>query len=415
MRAGEIRAVGDIAGKAFARPTHVAHEVHTAVTSRVFGVLGPLAMPVRVLHDPLSRISYRAIGAALRAPLSAAGALAAAQAPATARSLADSHGGALMLGAANGVVGDRLADKHPELATPLGFRRDRREVKLTRDALAATYPDATARIAVFIHGLCETEDAWASPYPGGAPRRTYGDRLRSELDVTPVYVRYNTGLHVSDNGRALAAALDDLLAAWPVDADSIALVGHSMGGLVARSACHYAAVGESGAASKVSHVICLGTPHLGAPLEKAANVVAWPLSRLPETRPFADLFLNGRSAGIKDLRFGNCLEDDWCDCDPDEFLRDRCREVPFLESARYCFVAATLSDRRGGAGGLVGDLLVTYRSASGAGRRRRIPFEVDDGHHIGRVDHLRLLNHPAVYERLHAWLGGEASSPTSVC
>jgi pimeloyl-ACP methyl ester carboxylesterase len=372
-------------------------------------------MPVRVIHDPLSGISYRAIAAALRAPLSAAGALAAAQAPATARPLADSRAGAVMLGAANGVVGDRLADKHPELATALAFRHDGREVKPSREALAAAYPDVTARIAVFIHGLCETEVAWASPYPGGAPRQTYGDRLRSELDITPVYVRYNTGLHVSDNGRALAAALDDLVTAWPIPIDSIALVGHSMGGLVARSASHYAGFEQRRAASKVSHVICLGTPHLGAPLEKAANVAAWPLSRLPETRPFADLFLNGRSAGIKDLRFGNCLEDDWCDCDPDEFLRDRCREVPFLESARYCFVAATLSDHPGGASGLVGDLLVTYRSASGAGHRRRIPFEIDAGHHVGRVDHLRLLNHPVVYERLHAWLGGKTLGPQPVC
>jgi pimeloyl-ACP methyl ester carboxylesterase len=410
MRAGEIRALADIAGKAVARPATVARDVHSAVTRRIFGALGPLSVPVRVVHDPLSGISYKGIAAALRVPLSAAGLLAASRAPNHAPSLADSRAGALMLGAANGFVGDRLADRHPELATAFTFRQGGREVKQSREALAAAHPDATARIAVFIHGLCETEDAWASPYPGGAPRPTYGDRLRSELGITPVYVRYNTGLHVSDNGRALATGLDDLVSAWPTDVESIALVGHSMGGLVARSACHYAAVDRREAASKVSHVVCLGTPHLGAPLEKAANMVAWPLARLPETRPFADLFLNGRSAGIKDLRFGNCVEDDWCDCDPDEFLRDRCREVPFLESATYCFVAATLSGQPSGASGLVGDLLVTYRSASGAGRRRRIPFEADNGHHVGGVDHLRLLNHPVVYERLQTWLGSEQAA-----
>jgi pimeloyl-ACP methyl ester carboxylesterase len=410
LREGEIRALGDIAGRSIARPTTVARDVHTAVTRRVFRALGPLAIPVRVVHDPVSGFSYKAAAAALRAPLSAGGLLAASRARRTSRPLAESRAGTLALGAANGFFGDQLATRNPELAVGFSVREGGCEVKLNREALAAAYPDATARIALFIHGLCETEDAWASPYPGAVRRPTYGDRLHAALGITPIYLRYNTGLHVSDNGRALAAALDDIVAAWPTHVESIALVGHSMGGLVARSACRYAELEERECASRITHVICLGTPHLGAPLEKAANVAAWPLTRLPETRPFADLFLNGRSAGIKDLRFGNCLEEEWCDCDPDEFLRNRCREFPFLETAMYCFVAATLSVKRNAASELVGDLLVTYRSASGTGRRRRIPFEVDNGSHVGRVDHLRLLNHPAVYERLRTWLGGERST-----
>src|SRR5204862_488998 len=143
--------------------------------------------------------------------------------------------------------------------------------------------------------------------------------------------------------------------------------------------CHYAELEDRGYPSKISHVICLGTPHLGAPLEKAANVASWPLARLPETRPFADLFITGRSAGIKDLRFGSCLEEDWCGCDPDEFLRDRCCECPFLESATYCFVAATLSAGPSGAGGLMRALRVTYRSPSSESRPARIPTRTWSG------------------------------------
>jgi hypothetical protein len=148
-------------------------------------------------------------------------------------------------------------------------------------------------------------------------------------------------------------------------------------------------------------VFCLGTPHLGAPLEKAANVAGWALARVPETRPFAKL-VNGRSAGIKDLRFGSCSEADWCDCDPDEFLNDRCQDVPFVETATYYFIGATLSP--GALGHIVGDLLVRYPSASGNGRRRRVPFELDNGFHLGGANHFQLLNHPAVYEQLHGWL-----------
>jgi len=412
VREGEIRALGEIAGRSVARPSGVARDVHRAVTRRVFGALGPLGLPVRALHDPVSSLAYKTVAAGLRAPVSAGGRALGRGASRGSSSLAESRAGALALGAANGLFGDRLARDHPDLAVPLGFWRDGREVRPEAPAVVEAFGDATPRIAVFVHGLCETEDAWRAPYPGGTPRPSYGDRLRSDLGITPVLVRYNTGLHVSDNGHALAARLEELVAAWPTRVDGIALIGHSMGGLVARSACRYAELEDREYTSRITHVICLGTPHLGAPLEKAANVASWPFGRLPETRPFADLFVNGRSAGIKDLRFGSCLEEDWCDCDPDEFLRDRCCECPFLGTATYCFVAATLSASPGGAGGAVGDLLVTYRSASGGGRRRRIPFKTEHGSHVARLDHLRLLNHPAVYERIHEWLTQDALRPS---
>jgi pimeloyl-ACP methyl ester carboxylesterase len=198
--------------------------------------------------------------------------------------------------------------------------------------------------------------------------------------------------------------LEHVVRSWPVEVEEVVLVGHSMGGLVARSACHYGAAEEHLWTQRLRHVFCLGTPHLGAPLERAANVFGWALGRLPETRPFAAA-VNARSAGIKDMRYGNCVEEDWCDCDPDEFLSDRCQEVPFLPTATYYFIGATLTrsaDSR--LGSLVGDLLVQFPSASGNGPKRRIPFEIDKGRHLGGLNHLQLLNHPAVYEQIKAWL-----------
>ena len=47
----------------------------------------------------------------------------------------------------------------------------------------------------------------------------------------------NTGLPIAENGVAMAALLDRLVTAWPTDVRRIALVGHSMGGLVMRAAC----------------------------------------------------------------------------------------------------------------------------------------------------------------------------------
>jgi hypothetical protein len=177
-----------------------------------------------------------------------------------------------------------------------------------------------------------------------------------------------------------------------------------MGGLVARSACHYGRADGHEWTQAVRHVFCLGSPHLGAPLEKGINALGWALASIPETEPLARV-VNQRSAGIKDLRYGACIEEDWCDCDPDELLTDRCQDVPFLPDATFYFIAATISRSAGDPlGTLVGDLLVRVPSASGAGRRRRIPFGADDGRRLDGLNHLDLLNHPAVYEQIRAWL-----------
>ncbi|HEY7076123.1 MAG TPA: hypothetical protein VH418_12160 [Solirubrobacteraceae bacterium] len=387
MRGTEIEAAGELAGDALAAVGTLVADVHEGVAGRAFSALGAIAAPVRVVHDGISRAVYGGVRGALRVgPRGGARALAAG-APAGGPALAEHPQGSLALAALNGVCGDRLAARRSELTLELRLRRGA--------------GPATGRIAVFVHGLCETDAAWRL---GGRP--TYGDRLRDELGYSPVYARYNTGLHVSDNGRALARALDALVAEWPVAVEELVLIGHSMGGLVARSAGHYG--GRFTAV--VRHVFCLGTPHLGADLEKGANAVAWALGRLPETRPFGAA-LNARSAGIKDLRYGSCVEDDWCDGDPDEFLRDRCREVPFLPGAHYYFIGARLSP--GAVGALLGDLLVRMPSASGRGRGRRVPFAIGHGHELPGLTHFHLLNHPAVYAQLRAWLDHRAAATTA--
>jgi hypothetical protein len=163
----------------------------------------------------------------------------------------------------------------------------------------------------------------------------------------------------------------------------------------------------------VRHVISLGTPHMGAPLAQGVHWMSAALGAVPETRPFAS-FLRRRSAGIRDLRQGSLVDADWRDCDPDALRAVACQEIPLLEGAIHCFVAATVT--RGGrdpVGRLLGDCLVLQPSASGRSRTRRIPFEEEYGAHVGGTHHLALLNHPRVYERMRGWLEGEARETES--
>jgi pimeloyl-ACP methyl ester carboxylesterase len=259
---------------------------------------------------------------------------------------------------------------------------------------------------VFVHGWCLTERTWWRRPRIGDDARSYGDRLVDDRGFTPVYLRYNTGLHISDNGQLLADMLKQLQLLWPVPIDELALVGHSMGGLVVRSACYYDAQQHHSWTATVRHVMCLGSPHLGADLEKAVNVAACALAWLPETRAIASL-LNTRSSGVKDLRFGSCRDEDWRDCDPDEFLLDRCHEVPFLPGAAYHFVATTIASPP--LGRVVGDPLVRAYSATGAGKNRQLPFESEQGLMLEGAHHLDLLNHPSIYAKLCEWL---TSAPT---
>ncbi len=405
MHKADVEAIGALVGDGLAAGGGFIKEMHEGIASRPFGILGPAAAPARVLHAGISQAVYGAVRGGLRAASRGAAAVVALQLAETDAPLDSTPAGSVSLGAVNGLYGNHISDRGNRLALDMQLRRDGAAVPASAQELARAFPDATSRVAVFAHGLCENDESWRHfPLRGDrAGRRTYGERLQDELSFTPIHVRYNTGLRVSDNGRRLAQLLEELVVAWPLAVEELVLVGHSMGGLVARSACHCGEEESLRFVDAVRHVFCLGSPHLGADLEKGANVLAWAFGRLPETRALGS-FLNARSVGIKDMRFGSCVEADWSDCDPDEFLRDRCQEVPFLPDANYYFVASTLYQGRLGA--LLGDLLVRVPSASGrgTGKGRRIPFEVDNGHELSGVNHFDLLNHPAVYEQLRTWI-----------
>jgi hypothetical protein len=390
MRGAEVRAVGELAGEALSGAGGLVRDVHAAIARRAFEAAGPRGASARTVHDGVSAVVYGGVRAALGVVPRGAGAALATrtldEAP-----LADSPRGALALAVLNAYSGDALHARRSELALDMTLRH--------RGADVGAIAGATGRVAIFIHGLGETDASWrlrATPERPG-----YGTLLQRDLGYTPLELRYNSGRRISDNGRALAALLEDLHEGWPQPVEEIVLVGHSMGGLVARSACHYGTAWTG----YLSCVFCLGAPHLGAPLEQAANVAGWALNKLPETRPFAKV-VNGRSVGIKDLRYGACVEDDWSGCDADEFLRDRCTEVPFLPSADYYFIGASLGKRDGDlVDRFVGDLLVLYTSASGENKKRKIGFQVDRGKRFDGLNHFQLLNHPLVYDQLSEWLG----------
>jgi len=304
----------------------------------------------------------------------------------------------------NAFWGDHLSRKNSRLDLGMSLRHHGRHLPATPEAFAAAFPNPTNKVCVFVHSLAATEWLWSlsSEQHYGDPDVTFGTRLLDDLDFTPIYLRYNTGRHVSENGRALAKLITEVLEAYPVPVEEIALVGHSMGGLVARSAAHYAREHEEPWVAHLRHVACIGSPNLGSHLEKGVSVLTGALRNIEAAgaQVPAEL-LDSRSAGIKDLRYGYTIDEEWAGKDPDEVFADARRNVPLVDGVGYYFLAATIArDPAHPLGQLLGDLLVRLPSASGEApeHARRIHFS--SGAVLPGMNHVHIANHPDVYEAL---------------
>ncbi|MFW5472935.1 alpha/beta fold hydrolase [Knoellia sp. CPCC 206450] len=300
----------------------------------------------------------------------------------------------------NAFFGDRLDVAGSALSHTMGVRRRGRSVPLTREGLATAYPEATGEVVVLVHGLLVTETFWQ--------QGRFGHRLREDLGLTPVTVRYNTGLRISHNGHDLDRILTRLVAHWPVPVTRLVLVGHSMGGLVVHSALAQADVEGPGSAwvDLVSDTVTLGSPHVGAPLERLADTTARAAGTLRHVRPLARL-LSSRSVGIQDLRHGNILDEEWDGADPVDRVGRRV-DVPLHPGIRHLAVVGLLGkkiDSR--VAQLLGDGIVTAASARGEGRRspehRRFPAE--DVVVLPGVSHLGLVRDESVYAAIRDRLG----------
>ena len=301
-----------------------------------------------------------------------------------------------MLAALNGVFGDHLVASANPLATAMSLRHGGRALVLDTASLQAALPAATGRLVVLIHGLCMNDLQWQRE------GQDHGVMLARELGFTPVYLRYNSGRHVHSNGLEFAGLLEQLLAAWPVPLQRVLLLGHSMGGLLARSALHQATQIGHHWPARVDDLVCLGTPHHGAPLERAGHGVDILLGAAPYAAPLARL-ARVRSAGITDLRHGNLLP-------PRHAANGRLlppASVPLPAEMRCHAIAAQLGDTaKALKGRVLGDGLVPMASALGRHARpaRTLAFAPERQAVLQGMNHLGLLSRPEVAAQLLRWL-----------
>ena len=316
-----------------------------------------------------------------------------------------------LLAALNGVMGDRLAASGNPLATPMHLRYQGKVLDGPEEGSRALAPgtQVTGKLLLLVHGLCMNDLQWRVDGPGTAadqPASDYASGLAATAGYSPIFLRYNSGEHISGNGRALSALLEQLPARWPVPVDELSVLAHSMGGLVMRSAVEHARQHRLRWPERLKRIVFLGTPHHGAPLERAGNWVHAILGSTRYSAPFARL-AGLRSAGITDLRYGFMSDADWQGHDRFRRRPDSRQPLPLPEGVVCFAVAATLSARRGLlAERLTGDGLVPLRSALGQHDDPRLTLDfARSAQWIAyRTGHMGLLHSPAVAHQIAAWL-----------
>jgi pimeloyl-ACP methyl ester carboxylesterase len=398
-----LRGVSQLAVTAVIGATQIVEEMHGFIVRAIPFVGKPTAGAVLIIPS----LAYRGIRAATR--IVGAGlntVLAQTESVIGSPRAAPSVKREALLGVINGVLGDHLISTASPLAIPMRLRKDGQPLQLEREALASAFAPAERKLIVAVHGLCMTDAI--------TEEHNHAASLARNLGYTPISLHYNTGRHVSTNGKELAGMLEQLLRAWPVKVDEIVIIGHSMGGLVARSACYYAERQRLQWLGKLKKLLFLGTPHHGAPLERAGNWLEIALSSIPYCAPLARLGAI-RSAGIKDLRYGNLVDADWKRPRGHD-SRDLRTPVPlpkgvqcFAVAASSCVASARRRTR------LAGDGLVPVRSALGQHDDPLLDLSIPEYRQFTAhgLNHFELRTSPEVYERLYRWLSGHDGNRAS--
>jgi pimeloyl-ACP methyl ester carboxylesterase len=296
------------------------------------------------------------------------------------------------LSALNGIVGDHLHGSSNPLAITMQFRQNGKTLALHEPSNMQAIPEVSGRIVILVHGLCMNDMQW-SRKAGDGQIYNYGHALNEDFGLTPVFLHYNTGLPISENGRLFDNQIEALVEAWPVAVDEILIIAHSMGGLVTRKAHHHAQDKNRKWRKHARKVVFLGTPHHGAPLERGGHWIDLVLGSSPIAAPFAKIG-KIRSIGITDLRHGLASADF-----PDG--------LPLPADVECLAIAAQTGNGQSALRrGLIGDGLVPVDSALGRHQDPDRHLDFPETHQMvfHGLNHLQLLSDQAVYAAIKKFM-----------
>lgn len=301
----------------------------------------------------------------------------------------------------NGVMGDHLENKKNPLALPMMLYTNG-GLPIAKSNQVSQSQVLSGKVVIILHGLCMGYVNWQPTNEQGLGQRI----IKAQPETSVLYLNYNTGRRISTNGREFSALLQQLIVTHPGISD-ITLIGHSMGGLVSRSALYYGEQAQQQWVKKTKKLITLGTPHHGAVLERIGNTVQQTISKLPFAGSLGKLG-DIRSTGIIDLRHGSVRDEDWQSLATRSVLPDSQRHfTPLPEHIAAYFLAASLSEEGDSSkvSYLLGDGLVNIHSALGENIGDH-SLDVPEEHKavFYGIGHLALLSDEQVLDQTINWL-----------
>tara|TARA_B110000285_G_C15100258_1_gene604576 strand:+ start:737 stop:1945 length:1209 start_codon:yes stop_codon:yes gene_type:complete len=306
----------------------------------------------------------------------------------------------IILSVLNGVIGDYLEEKENPLKIEMQFRYRLKSILLDGKYLKETYPNVNGKILLMLHGSCMNDIQWTRK------EHNHGNIIAKELNKTPIYLNYNSGRHISTNGKNLNNCLEELVKNWPVPIEELVIIAHSMGGLVARSALYYGGQEQKNWTKHLKKMVFLGTPHHGSHVERKGNYLDIILEAIPYVKPFARLG-KIRSAGVTDLRYGNLVDGDWQDNDRFERKTDQRQHIPLPKQIEFYSIAAVIGKKTTTVSAkILGDTLVDVNSALGQHKNpdKSLLFKKENSWIVYENNHLDLLSNPKIIEKIKEWL-----------
>jgi hypothetical protein len=209
----------------------------------------------------------------------------------------------------NKVISSILGSSHDNLLSfstiKLSFRLNSEDVKF--EEVQSHYKELNYKKAIlFVPGLFCDEKLWIKSTD---EEFAMGDYLFNS-GYYPLYIRYNQGAHISENGKALFDLLEEIYQKEPNI--QLSIISYSQGGLVLRSALNYAKDRKSEFFTKINKVLMISSPNGGSYIEK----IGFWAGLMMQASPFWFLKILGfignlRSDAIKDLSHGIIREEDW--------------------------------------------------------------------------------------------------------
>lgn len=300
----------------------------------------------------------------------------------------------------NGVIGDYLAEKENPLEIEMHFVNQSKKITIDAKSIEKSYSNISSKIILMVHGSCMNANLWTRK------NHNHGEFLAKETNKTLIYLNYNSGKHVSTNGKEFNKLLEEVTKNWPVPVEEITFINHSMGGLVTRSALYYGEQAQKNWTKLTKKIVFLGTPHHGSHIERKGNYLDLILESVPYAKPFAKLG-KIRSAGVTDLRYGNLVDEDWQDKNRFELKKDHRKHIPLSENIEFYSIAAVFGKEKSYLKNrFFGDSLVSIKSALGKHKNpdKNLNFKKENTFTVYQTNHSDLLSNPKISEILKKWL-----------